>query len=75
MLTVFIDAKQGIDYIYIEKGDECYKSLLNDVYYFNNGRKPDENEIIITKDDDKWNMYANYQKTGSVVPDLFLLHR
>lgn len=47
---------RAFDYIPIEKRNECYISLLNDVYFFYHGIKPDENEAVITNDGNKWNM-------------------
>lgn len=46
----------SFNYIPSEKHDECYKSLLTDVYYLYYNIKPNENEMIITIDGNKWNM-------------------
>lgn len=39
-----------------EKWDECYLSLINDVYYFYNGIKPDMNDRIICKNGNKYDL-------------------
>ncbi len=46
----------SFNYIPLKKHDECYKSLLTDVYYLYYNIKPNENEMIITIDGNKWNM-------------------
>lgn len=34
-------------YIPDPKKDECHRNLMNDIYYFYHGVKPNENQIIV----------------------------
>jgi hypothetical protein len=43
-------------FIPYECKEQCYKSMLNDIYYFYNNKKPNKNEKIICIDGDKLNL-------------------
>jgi len=43
-------------YIPDEKKDECYYTMLNDVYYFYNNIKPTPNQYIILLNNNKFDL-------------------
>jgi hypothetical protein len=43
-------------YIPLEYKEQCYKSMLNDIYYFYYKIKPNNNEKIICIDGNKFNL-------------------
>ncbi len=43
-------------YIPMEYKEQCYKSMLNDIYYFYYKIKPNNNEKIICIDGNKFNL-------------------
>lgn len=45
-----------LNYIPLSKRDEVYQSLVNDVYYFYYGIKPNMNDIIICKNGNKYDL-------------------
>lgn len=48
-----------LKYIPEDKREQCYKSMVEDIYYFYYGIRPNNNEIIICIDDNKYNLDKN----------------
>jgi hypothetical protein len=43
-------------YIPVEYKEQCYKSMVNDIYYFYNNIKPNNNQIVIFIDGNNLNL-------------------
>ena len=57
-IIIMINIK-SFDYIPDDKKQECYKSMVNDIYFFYYGIKPSYNDIIICIDDNPYNLDKN----------------
>jgi hypothetical protein len=47
---------EAFKFIPYEYKEQCYKSMLNDIYYFYYSKKPNKNEKIICIDGNKFNL-------------------
>lgn len=45
-----------LKYITREQQEQCYLSMLNDIYYFYYGVRPSENEYIVCLNDIKYDL-------------------
>jgi hypothetical protein len=47
---------KAFKFIPLEFKEQCYKSMLNDIYYFYHNKRPNNNEKIICIDGNKFNL-------------------
>ena len=50
---------KAFKYIPFEYKEKCYNSMVNDIYYFYNNIKPNNNQKIICIDNNKLNLSRN----------------
>lgn len=50
---------KAFKYIPYEHQEQCYNSMLNDIYYFYYSTRPKNNETIICIDGNKYNLSRN----------------
>jgi len=55
-----------LQYIPEDKREQCYKSMVSDIYYFYYGIRPNNNDKIICIDNNKYNLDKNNLKLLSL---------